>query len=130
MKNVVLSIGLVILALLAIGLVWSVWPFIVRALALIGAARVYWSGEYVRVESERSLICFPDRGWVAPATPARRADSPPPRATQQPRLVWSSSFSGGQFRGRSVTGQNRRTRAETGFVRPALCCDAGSPAAL
>ena len=42
MENMALSIGLVILALLAVSLVWSTWPFIVGALALIGAARVYW----------------------------------------------------------------------------------------
>ena len=42
MEDLALSIALIILALLAIGLVWNIWPFIVGALALIGAARVYW----------------------------------------------------------------------------------------
>jgi len=42
MEDLALSIGLIILALLAVSLVWSTWPFIVGALALIGAARVYW----------------------------------------------------------------------------------------
>jgi hypothetical protein len=42
MEDIAFGIGLVILALLAIGLVWNIWPFIVGALALIGAARVYW----------------------------------------------------------------------------------------
>jgi len=42
MEDIALGIGLVILALLAVSLVWNIWPYIVGALALIGAAWVYW----------------------------------------------------------------------------------------
>ena len=42
MEDIAFGIGLVILALLAVCLVWNIWTFIVGALALIGAARVYW----------------------------------------------------------------------------------------
>jgi hypothetical protein len=42
MQNLSLIIGLIILSLVAIGLMWSIWPGVVGVLALIGLARVYW----------------------------------------------------------------------------------------
>ncbi len=40
MQNLLLIIGLVILSLMTIGTIWSVWPYVVTLLALVGAAQV------------------------------------------------------------------------------------------
>ena len=42
MEDIAFGIALVILALLAVSLVCNIWAYIIGALALIGAARVYW----------------------------------------------------------------------------------------
>ena len=35
-------IGLIILAMLAVSVVWNAWPYVIGLLALIGLAQVYW----------------------------------------------------------------------------------------
>ena len=42
MQNLLLIIGLIVLSLMTISMIWSVWPYVVTLLALIGAAQVYW----------------------------------------------------------------------------------------
>ena len=41
MQNLLLIIGLIVLSLMTISMIWSVWPYVVTLLALIGAAQVY-----------------------------------------------------------------------------------------
>ena len=42
MGNLPYIISLMILAVVVIGLIWNVWPWVIGILAMIGLARVHW----------------------------------------------------------------------------------------
>ena len=42
MENLPYIISLIILAVVVIGLIWNVWPWVIGILAMIGLAQVYW----------------------------------------------------------------------------------------
>ena len=46
MEKLSLIIGLIVLALLAVSVVWNAWPYLIGLLALIGLAQVHWLWRY------------------------------------------------------------------------------------
>ncbi|MEI6193801.1 MAG: hypothetical protein WCS42_05670 [Verrucomicrobiota bacterium] len=42
MENLPYIISLIILAVVVLGLIWNVWPWVIGILAMIGLAQVYW----------------------------------------------------------------------------------------